>query len=96
MLSRLPFVPVKTPGGDTDIRMLSPNQCYFSGNSNLQFHSRLFVFVDFGLQANQFLSACGTKHEPSVEEITKIMLENPRRFYELAEGRDKYAPLFLF
>ncbi|CCM02906.1 uncharacterized protein FIBRA_05020 [Fibroporia radiculosa] len=90
VLSRLPFVPVKTPGSDAAIRMLSPNQCYFSGDSNLQFHSRLFVFVDFGLQANQFLSACGTKHEPSVEEITKIMLENPRHFYDLAEGRDNY------
>lgn len=88
-LSTLPFVPAgEVKGGNT--RMLPPSQCYFSGTSNVQFHSKLFVFVDFGNQANQFLSACGTKHEPSVEEIAKILLEDPRKFYELADGRDNY------
>lgn len=89
-LSTLSFVPAgEVKGGNT--RMLPPSQCYFSGTSNVQFHSKLFVFVDFGNQANQFLSACGTKHEPSVEEIAKILLEDPRKFYELADGRDKYG-----
>jgi hypothetical protein len=49
----------------------------------------LFVFVDFGTSANSFLKACGTKGEPSVEEIVQILLKNPRAFFELAEGRDK-------
>lgn len=74
--------------GDS-IRLLPASQCYFSGDSNEQFHSKLFVFVDFGSLANAFLSACGTKREPSVEEIAQILLSNPRRFYELADGRDK-------
>lgn len=81
------FVPLKGPNGK--IRHLPPTQCYFKGDSQAQFHSKLFTFVDFGATANAFLSACGVKHEPSVEEVTKILLENPRKFYDLAEGREK-------
>lgn len=66
-------------------------QCYFKGDSQAQFHSKLFTFVDFGPNANAFLSACGVKNEPSVEEIAKILLDNPRQFYDLAEGREKYV-----
>ncbi|KAI0933780.1 hypothetical protein AcW1_005516 [Taiwanofungus camphoratus] len=88
-LSQLPFVPTKDVGG-VGLRMLPPSQCYFSGDSSAQFHSKLFVFVDFGTQANRLLSACGVKHEPSVDEIARILLDNPRQFYALAEGRDNY------
>ncbi|KAI9067076.1 hypothetical protein FKP32DRAFT_1644765 [Trametes sanguinea] len=87
-LSQMPFVPVKL--GNGAIRHLPPTQCYFKGDSQAQFHSKLFTFVDFGTTANAFLSACGVKHEPSVEEVTKILLDNPRRFYELADGRENY------
>jgi hypothetical protein len=71
------------------LRWLPPNQCYFAGDSRAQFHSKLFSFIDFGSRANTFLSACGTKNEPSVEEVTRILLDNPNQFYELADGRDK-------
>jgi hypothetical protein len=70
-------------------RFLSPSQCYFKGESSGQFHSKLFVFVDFGASGNSFLKACGTKGEPSVEEIAQILLKDPRGFFQLAEGRDK-------
>lgn len=70
-------------------RLLPPNQCYFKGEFSGQFHSKLFVFVDFGTSANSFLTACGTKGEPSVEEIALILLRDPREFFQLAEGRDK-------
>ena len=73
----------------TGLRLLPPNQCYFKGESSGQFHSKLFVFVDFGTSANSFLKACGTKGEPSVEELTLILLKDPRQFFQLAEGRDK-------
>ena len=84
------FVP--TPNGAPDSkgpRLLPPSQCYFKGESSGQFHSKLFVFVDFGTSGNSFLKACGTKGEPSVEEIAQILLKDPRAFFELAEGRDK-------
>ncbi|KAL6309180.1 hypothetical protein BKA93DRAFT_925530 [Sparassis latifolia] len=88
-LSQLPFVP-NQKGSDSAMRLLPPSQCFLSGESNAQFHSKLFVFVDFGPQGNRFLSACGTKQEPSVEEIAQILLGNPRQFYQLAEGRDNF------
>ncbi|KIP09762.1 hypothetical protein PHLGIDRAFT_102310 [Phlebiopsis gigantea 11061_1 CR5-6] len=89
-LSQSPIVPVKSSGSGS-LRLVPPKQCYFRTSSETQqLHSRLFTFVDFGHSANQFLSACGTKREPTVEEVVQILLENPRRFYETAEGRDNY------
>jgi Protein of unknown function (DUF3684) len=74
---------------DGFVRWLPPRQCFFGDEPQARFHSKLFEFVDFGTAANSFLSACGTKREPSVEEIAQILLEDPRKFYELANGRDK-------
>ncbi|KAI0077558.1 hypothetical protein K474DRAFT_1750473 [Panus rudis PR-1116 ss-1] len=91
LLSGTPFVPITSVGhGDNpSVRLLQPTQCYFKNQSSAQVHSKLFTFVDFG-PGNLFLGACGTKHEPSVEEIAKILLDDPRRFFELANGRDNY------
>lgn len=94
-LSQMPIVPTKhvpqfgESAQTTGLRWLPPSQCYFTGDSRPQFHSKLFSFVDFGSRGNTFLTACGTKHEPSVEDVTRILLENPHQFYELANGRDK-------
>ena len=77
--------------GGQSIGWLPPNQCFFGGESEAHFHSKLFLFVDFGALANNFLSACGAKSQPSVEEVVQILLADPRKFYELADGRDKYA-----
>jgi hypothetical protein len=81
------FVP--TNGPDGNIRMRSPWECHFTGQTRADYHSQLFIFVDFGPHANSFLSACGVKHAPSIEEIAQIMLNDPRHFYKLAGGRDK-------
>lgn len=71
------------------MRWLVPTQCYLGQVSKERFHSKLFVFVDFGTAGNAFLTACGAKQEPSVEEVTKILLDDPHRFYELAHGPNK-------
>jgi hypothetical protein len=84
-LSHLSFVPIPDDKGFS-LRYLPPIQCYFGGEAKDKFHSKLFVFVNFGSAANGFLSACGTKHEPSVEEVALILLEDPRKFYSFAEG----------
>jgi hypothetical protein len=88
-LSETPFVPVKSIGDKSIIRRLQPIQCYFSGTGGSELHSKLFAFVDFGARANVFLGTCGTKQEPSVEEIAQILLADPRRIYQLANGREK-------
>ncbi|KAF9650775.1 hypothetical protein BDM02DRAFT_3140374 [Thelephora ganbajun] len=74
----------------TGPRLLPPNQCYFKGGSNDRLHSELFALVDFGVEANRFLEACGTKGEPSVEDIALVLLKDPRRFFRLTEGKDNY------
>ena len=73
----------------TDPQLMPPNQCYFKGESNHQLYSKLFTFVDFGTSANSFLNACGTKGEPSVEDIVMILLRDPQKFLQLIGGRDK-------
>jgi hypothetical protein len=88
-LSETPFVPVKSIGDQSIFRRLQPIQCFFSGTGGSELHSKLFSFVDFGARANMFLGACGTRQEPSVEEIAQILLADPRRIYELANGREK-------
>ena len=88
-LSEMPFVPVVSTGDKGTTKRLPPIQCYFSGTGGSELHSKLFAFVDFGPRANVFLGACGTRQEPSVEEIAQTLLADPRRMYELANGRDK-------
>ncbi|KAH9039973.1 hypothetical protein EDB84DRAFT_1476646 [Lactarius hengduanensis] len=89
-LSETAFVPAKSSGGKGMIQRLPPIQCYFAGTGGAELHSKLFSFVDFGPRGNVFLAACGTRQEPSVEEIAQILLANPRQFYELANGRENY------
>jgi hypothetical protein len=79
------IVPVKTTE-KSSTRYLPPAQCFFGNPGKGKFHSKLFVFVDFGNAGNTFLSACGAKREPSVEEIAQMLLADPHKFYELAEG----------
>lgn len=71
------------------IELRAPKDCYFKRDSSQTLHSKLFIFVDFGAKANAFLSACGTKHEPSVEEIVQTLLSDPKRFFRLSGGREK-------
>lgn len=90
VLSQALIVPIKS-GIDKTLQLKAPRQCYFRSRTDVQqLHSKLFTFVDFGLTANQFLSACGTKREPTVEEVAQILLEDPRRFYEMAQGKDNF------
>lgn len=90
IISKLPIVPTKVESGSQALRWLSPTQCYLGGAPQGQFHSKLFVFVDFGPSANSFLSTCGSKQEPSVEEVASILVADPRRFYDLAGGYENY------
>jgi Protein of unknown function (DUF3684) len=55
----------------------------------------LFIFVDFGPVANRFLSAYGSKSEPSINEVADILISDPKKFYELSGGYEKYAFSFV-
>lgn len=86
-LSRLPIVPT-TPLGTP--RWLPPSKCYLDPGIKPSLYAKLFVFVDFGIKANRFLSACGLKTEVSVEDIAEALIENPERFLQLAGGYDSF------
>lgn len=93
-LSKIPFIPVPVPaapGSPKTIQMITPKDCYFRRDNGTDsgFQSELFIFVDFGQKANSFLSACGTKHEPSVEEIVQMLLSDPKKFYRSTRSREK-------
>lgn len=51
----------------------------------------MFIFVDFGDLANSFLRRCGTKDEPSVDQIAALILSDPVRFRENAGSRQAYV-----
>jgi hypothetical protein len=87
-LSETPFVPVESTGYKGDIKRLQPRQC-FLGKQRSELHSKLFAFVNFGTRGNKFLECCDTKQEPSIEDVARILLSDPRRAYELADGREK-------
>jgi hypothetical protein len=87
-LSETPFVPVDSTGYKGDIKRLQPRQCFFEKQRS-ELHSKLFAFVNFGTRGNEFLECCGTKKEPSIEDVAQILLADPRRAYELANGREK-------
>ena len=88
ILSKLPIVPTKGSGAQP-LRWLTPAQCYLGDRTKGEFHSKLFVFVDFGPVANRFLSACGSKNEPSINEVAETLISDPRTFYELSGGYEK-------
>ena len=59
-------------------------QCYHGGGTQDVFHSRLFVFVNFGSTVNRFLIA----YEPPAKEarVAESFIDNPQRFYSPAGG----------
>ncbi|EJU01784.1 hypothetical protein DACRYDRAFT_107520 [Dacryopinax primogenitus] len=85
----VPYIEQK--GSDMKLTMLKPTDCYFASSSQAsgQF-SELFHFVDFGTRANAFLRQCGVKSEPTVQEIAKFLVTNPRRFYQSSGGAERY------
>lgn len=102
-LSCSAFIPVLSPPSLLDTSQSpspifkTPQQCYLARDSKdaTGFHSRLFTFVDFGARANNFLVACGVRSEPTVDELAKILIANPRNFYELAGGFDRCIASFV-
>ncbi|KAJ3776520.1 hypothetical protein FB446DRAFT_721234 [Lentinula raphanica] len=85
-LSQIPFVPTKPNNDKGAVTHIRPSQCYFGHEGKEGFHSKLFIFIDFGTSANSFLNACGAKREPSVEEIALMLLVDAHNFYQLAGG----------
>ncbi|KAI6008466.1 hypothetical protein EDC04DRAFT_3146424 [Pisolithus marmoratus] len=86
-LSGLPIVPT---GPSNALKLLPPTKCYLDQGAKSPLYAKLFVFVDFGPDANYFLSICGSKNTVSVDDVAEILAENPERFCELAGGYEGF------
>ncbi|XXG99823.1 Mediator of RNA polymerase II transcription subunit 6 [Hypoxylon texense] len=89
-ISQAPTSPVDKA---SNIIRLSPRHCYL-GNSSM--YGEIFDFVDFGSSANAFLSACGSKTEPTKLEIAQLAAGEPARLLSIMQSSEKYLNLLRF
>lgn len=66
---------------------LTPRQCYLGTSST---YEDIFDFVDFGPNANPFLSKCGSKNEPTKSELAESACKEPVRLFTALETPEKY------
>ena len=69
---------------------LAPRMC-FIGQSET--YGDIFDFVDFGNEANRFLLACGSSHEPSRSHIATMLASEPARVLGIVQSPEKYLSL---
>ncbi|KAF8431325.1 hypothetical protein L210DRAFT_3651207 [Boletus edulis BED1] len=86
-LSGLPFVPM---GASSALKFLPPSKCYLDKGSKPKLYAKLFVFVNFGDRANDFLRACGLKNQVVIEDVAEVLIENPQQFFDFAGGYDDF------
>ncbi|KAI0157291.1 hypothetical protein GGR57DRAFT_461467 [Xylariaceae sp. FL1272] len=106
-LGGLPIVPVvrrtrasgvsshadSTKGKTGPVVHLSPRNCYLGSSS---MYSEIFDFVDFGTSANAFLTACGSKNEPTKLEIAQLAAGEPARLLSVLQSPERYLNLLRF
>lgn len=71
-------------------RHLAPRMC-FIGQSET--YGDIFDFIDFGSEANRFLLACGSSHEPSRNHIATMLASEPARVLGIVQSPEKYLSL---
>ncbi|MCJ1385120.1 hypothetical protein MMC17_008239 [Xylographa soralifera] len=94
ILTQASFVPVTTKSSSSkgSNRFLPPRLC-FLGAGNDDKYSEIFDYVDFGSTANSFLLRCGSKHEPSTQELAQLVVREPARVFTVFESPDRYLEL---
>ena len=97
-LSGALIVPVvsKASGVDTSksekserITHVPPRICFLGDGEK---YADIFDYVDFGHEANQFLLRIGSKHEPTITELTKLLIREPARIFSVL-GDIRYLDL---
>ncbi|KAI9802784.1 MAG: hypothetical protein M1833_001383 [Piccolia ochrophora] len=86
----VPANETQSDGSLVDIRHISPRTCFLGDSST---YGEIFDFVDFGQNANTFLLKCGSKHEPSIREIARLVVGEPARILDTVNSTDKYIGL---
>lgn len=93
-LRNAPIVPITratvSEKGQSTIAYISPFKTYL-GNSMT--YGDIFDFVDFGTDANLFLSKCGAKTEPTKVEVARMACLEPARLLSTLQTPEKYLDL---
>ncbi|MCJ1395782.1 hypothetical protein MMC18_008668 [Xylographa bjoerkii] len=94
ILTQASFVPVTSQSISSkgSGRLLPPRLC-FLGAGNDDKYSEIFDYVDFGSTANSFLLRCGSKHEPSTQELAQLVVREPARVFTVFDSPDRYLEL---
>lgn len=84
---------VSSPSSSTEkaprYRLATPVSCFLGGGEE---YGEIFDYVDFGHQSNSFLLKVGSKHEPSSLELTRLVVREPARIFQIL-GVEKYLSL---
>lgn len=75
-LGKARIVPITrtTDEKEISVNMVTPLSCFLGDG---QEYGEIFDYVDFGEQQNLFLLKVGCKHEPSIVELTQLVLKTP-------------------
>ena len=68
---------------------IPPRICFLGDGEK---YADIFDYVDFGHEANIFLLRVGSKHEPSMTELTKLLTREPARIFSVL-GDTRYLEL---
>lgn len=88
-----PIIPIVTRGQSEKgpkVRLVAPKLCYLGDGDD---YKDIFDFVNFGLEANLFLMAVGSKREPTKVEIARILVKEPARINAAFQSSEKYLML---
>ena len=72
------------------MRYIQPSACYLGSGDSL--YADIFDYVDFGKEANIFLLRVGSKHEPSIGELARRLVNEPSNLFSVL-GDARYLEL---
>lgn len=98
MLKDCNLIPFEVKRGSAKSIMHLPPSRVFFGDKNdktLKFYSMLFQYAKFSAAAQPFLSTIGVRREPTIIDVIKSLVANPRLFYQLAKTPKQYLELLI-
>ncbi|KAL1648765.1 hypothetical protein SLS58_001944 [Diplodia intermedia] len=84
-----PIVPLVSPQNATKVRHIPPQSCFVGESKEF---GNILNFVDFGSIANAFLKTVGAKDQPTIQELARMVVENPSKVLQELQA-PKYMDL---
>ena len=91
-LQDLNFVPIFSKNKEKSfVRTYTSPRNVFLGDDET--FGEIFNYVDFGQEANAFLLKCGSKPEPTKDQVAQILVREPARISSTFKNPEKYLGL---